>query len=119
MQKSLFGRAENLGSFGIMSFSKGDSAASGMADVLGGLGAADDAGRHPCRMALTSASRCRAPLYARFGLRNPQGVYPGGDHLEAVAGTNVIEKAHRAARGPATRGGRLALVPSRRGTEGR
>ena len=38
-----------------------------------------------------------APLYAKFGLRNAQGVYPSGHHLEAVACANAIEKVHRAA----------------------
>ncbi len=38
-----------------------------------------------------------APLYAKFGLRNAQAVYPSGHHLEAVACANVIEKVHRAA----------------------
>jgi hypothetical protein len=38
-----------------------------------------------------------APLYARFGLRNTQAVYPNGHHLEAVACANAIEKVHRAA----------------------
>lgn len=41
--------------------------------------------------------RAGAPLYAKFGLRNAQGVYPSGHHLEAVAGSNAIEKVHRAA----------------------
>ena len=38
-----------------------------------------------------------APLYAKFGLRNAQAVYPSGHHLEAVACANTIEKVHRAA----------------------
>ena len=38
-----------------------------------------------------------APLYAKFGLRNAAGVYPGGRHLEAVAAANCVEKVHRAA----------------------
>ena len=38
-----------------------------------------------------------APLYAKFGLRNAQAVYPSGLHLEAVACANAIEKVHRAA----------------------
>src|SRR5580698_7644879 len=38
-----------------------------------------------------------APLYAKFGLRNAQAVYPSGLHLEAVARANAIEKVHRAA----------------------
>ena len=38
-----------------------------------------------------------APLYAKFGLRNAQAVYPSGHHLEAVACANAIEKVHRAA----------------------
>ena len=38
-----------------------------------------------------------APLYAKFGLRNAQAVYPSGYHLEAVACANAIEKVHRAA----------------------
>jgi Peptidase family U32 len=38
-----------------------------------------------------------APLYAKFGLRNAQGVYPSGHHLESVACANAIEKVHRAA----------------------
>ena len=41
--------------------------------------------------------RAGAPLYAKFGLRNAQGVYPSGHHLEAVACANAIEKVHRAA----------------------
>jgi hypothetical protein len=38
-----------------------------------------------------------APLYAKFGLRNAQAVYPSGLHLEAVARANAVEKVHRAA----------------------
>ena len=38
-----------------------------------------------------------AALYAKFGLRNAQAVYPSGHHLEAVACANAIEKVHRAA----------------------
>jgi len=38
-----------------------------------------------------------APLYAKFGLRNAQPVYPSGRHLEPVAVANAIEKVHRAA----------------------
>ncbi len=38
-----------------------------------------------------------APLYAKFGLRNAQAVYPSGHHLEVVACANAIEKVHRAA----------------------
>jgi hypothetical protein len=38
-----------------------------------------------------------APLYAKFGLRNAQPVYPSGLHLEAVARANAVEKVHRAA----------------------
>jgi len=38
-----------------------------------------------------------APLYAKFGLRNAQAVYPSEHHLEAVARANAIEKVHRAA----------------------
>ena len=38
-----------------------------------------------------------APLYAKFGLRNAQAVYPSGHHLEAVACANAVEKVHRAA----------------------
>jgi len=41
--------------------------------------------------------RAGAPLYAKFGLRNAAGVYPGGHHLEAVASANAVEKVHRAA----------------------
>ena len=41
--------------------------------------------------------RAGAPLYAKFGLRNAQGVYPSGYHLEAVASANAVEKVHRAA----------------------
>ena len=41
--------------------------------------------------------RAGAPLYAKFGLRNAQGVYPSGYHLEAVACANAVEKVHRAA----------------------
>ncbi|MGD0699849.1 MAG: hypothetical protein ABSA02_08200 [Trebonia sp.] len=40
-----------------------------------------------------------APLYAKFGLRNAQAVYPSGLHLEAVARANAVEKVHRAAVG--------------------
>jgi hypothetical protein len=38
-----------------------------------------------------------APLYAKFGLRNAQPVYPSGRHLEPVAMANAVEKVHRAA----------------------
>src|SRR5581483_8761102 len=38
-----------------------------------------------------------APLYAKFGLRNAQPVYPSGYHLEAAAIANAVEKVHRAA----------------------
>jgi hypothetical protein len=38
-----------------------------------------------------------APLYAKFGLRNAQAVYPSGHHLDAVAQANATEKVHRAA----------------------
>src|ERR1700730_18776542 len=38
-----------------------------------------------------------APLYAKFGLRHAQAVYPSGHHLEAVACANAIGKVHRAA----------------------
>ncbi len=38
-----------------------------------------------------------APLYAKFGLRNAQPVYPSGHHLEAAAIANAVEKVHRAA----------------------
>jgi hypothetical protein len=41
--------------------------------------------------------RAGAPLYAKFGLRNAQAVYPSGHHLEAVACANATEKVHRAA----------------------
>jgi len=41
--------------------------------------------------------RAGAPLYAKFGLRNAQAIYPSGHHLEAVACANAIEKVHRAA----------------------
>lgn len=41
--------------------------------------------------------RAGAPLYAKFGLRNAQAVYPSGHHLEAVACANAKEKVHRAA----------------------
>jgi hypothetical protein len=41
--------------------------------------------------------RAGAPLYAKFGLRNAQPVYPSGHHLEAVACANAVEKVHRAA----------------------
>jgi hypothetical protein len=40
-----------------------------------------------------------APLYAKFGLRNAQPVYPSGLHLESVARANAVEKVHRAAVG--------------------
>jgi hypothetical protein len=38
-----------------------------------------------------------APLYAKFGLRNAQAIYPSGRHLEAVACANAAEKVRRAA----------------------
>jgi hypothetical protein len=38
-----------------------------------------------------------APLYAKFGLRNAQPVYPSGLHLEPVARASAVEKVHRAA----------------------
>jgi Peptidase family U32 len=41
--------------------------------------------------------RTGAPLYAKFGLRNAQAVYPSGRHLEDVACANAVEKVHRAA----------------------
>ncbi len=41
--------------------------------------------------------RAGAPLYAKFGLRNAQPVYPSGRHLEPVARANAVEKVHRAA----------------------
>jgi hypothetical protein len=41
--------------------------------------------------------RTGAPLYAKFGLRNAQPVYPSGYHLDAVASANATEKVHRAA----------------------
>ena len=41
--------------------------------------------------------RAGAPLYAKFGLRNAQAIYPSGHHLEAVACANATEKVHRAA----------------------
>jgi hypothetical protein len=41
--------------------------------------------------------RAGAPLYAKFGLRNAQSIYPSGQHLEAVACANATEKVHRAA----------------------
>src|SRR6202453_3789193 len=41
--------------------------------------------------------RAGAPLYAKFGLRNAQSIYPSGHHLEAVARANATEKVHRAA----------------------
>jgi hypothetical protein len=41
--------------------------------------------------------RAGAPLYAKFGLRNAQSIYPSGHHLEAVACANATEKVHRAA----------------------
>jgi hypothetical protein len=41
--------------------------------------------------------RAGAPLYAKFGLRNAQSIYPSGQHLEAVARANATEKVHRAA----------------------
>jgi hypothetical protein len=40
-----------------------------------------------------------APLYAKFGLRNAQPVYPSGRHLEATARANAVEKVRRAALG--------------------
>jgi hypothetical protein len=40
-----------------------------------------------------------APLYAKFGLRNAQPVYPSGRHLEATARANAVEKVRRAAIG--------------------
>jgi hypothetical protein len=41
--------------------------------------------------------RAGAPLYAKFGLRNAQPVYPSGHHLEQIACANAVEKVHRAA----------------------
>ena len=41
--------------------------------------------------------RAGSPLYAKFGLRNAQPVYPSGHHLEPVARANAVEKVHRAA----------------------
>jgi hypothetical protein len=41
--------------------------------------------------------RTGAPLYAKFGLRNAQAVYPSGLHVEAIACANAVEKVHRAA----------------------
>jgi hypothetical protein len=41
--------------------------------------------------------RAGAPLYAKFGLRNAQPVYPSGLHIETVARANGVEKVHRAA----------------------
>ncbi len=41
--------------------------------------------------------RAGAPLYAKFGLRNAQPVYPSGHHLEPVARANAVAKVHRAA----------------------
>jgi hypothetical protein len=41
--------------------------------------------------------RAGAPLYAKFGLRNAQAVYPSGLHVEPVACANAMEKVHRAA----------------------
>jgi hypothetical protein len=41
--------------------------------------------------------RTGAPLYAKFGLRNAQAVYPSGHHLDQVARANAVEKVHRAA----------------------
>jgi hypothetical protein len=41
--------------------------------------------------------RAGAPLYAKFGLRNAQAIYPSGHHLDAVARANATEKVHRAA----------------------
>ena len=37
-----------------------------------------------------------APLYAKFGLRNSQALYPAGLHLEAAAAAIAREKVHRA-----------------------
>jgi len=41
--------------------------------------------------------RTGAPLYAKFGLRNAQAIYPSGHHLVEVARANATEKVHRAA----------------------
>jgi hypothetical protein len=41
--------------------------------------------------------RTGAPLYAKFGLRNAQAVYPSGHHLDQIACANAVEKVHRAA----------------------
>jgi hypothetical protein len=57
-------------------------------DGLGGIVRGNEAGD------LIAAG---APLYAKFGLRNAAGVYPGGRHLEAAAAANCVEKVHRAA----------------------
>jgi hypothetical protein len=41
--------------------------------------------------------RVGAPMYAKFGLRNAQPIYPSGHHLVATARANAAEKVHRAA----------------------
>jgi hypothetical protein len=60
------------------------------ADALGGIVRDNELGD------LVTAG---APLYAKFGLRNAQAVYPSGLHLEAVARATAVEKVHRAAVG--------------------
>lgn len=43
--------------------------------------------------------RIAAPIYLKFGLRNAPGIYPSGQHLEAVSIQQGKERVHRAAIG--------------------
>ena len=45
---------------------------------------------------LAELAAAAAPLYAKFGLRNSQALYPSGMHLEAQAVLIAREKVHRA-----------------------
>lgn len=45
---------------------------------------------------LADLAAAAAPLYAKFGLRNSQPLYPSGAHLEATAAAIAREKVHRA-----------------------
>jgi hypothetical protein len=56
-------------------------------DALGGIVRAEQ---------LADLVRASAPLYAKFGLRNSQPLYPSGVHLEHSAATIAREKVHRA-----------------------
>lgn len=43
--------------------------------------------------------RVAAPVYLKFGLRNAAGIYPAGQHLEALARSSARERVRRAAIG--------------------